>query len=190
MFLHQHETSHIDDLKHYAERYPLVAIGEIGLDFYQKDFDAKQQLHYFETQLTVADQVGLPVLLHVRKAHDETIKLLKRIHRHGGIVHAFNGSIQQAGQYVSMGFKLGFGGMLTYERSNKLRQLAKQLPLDAIVLETDAPDMVVARHRGERNSPEYLIDSLNTLAELRQLPIEEVAKQTTLNAKSVLREIA
>ena len=93
---------------------------------------------------------------------------------------------QQAQQYIDLGFKLGFGGTLTYERSTKIRAMAKELPLDAIVLETDAPDMVVAAHKGERNSPEYILDSLAVLAELRDTSEEDIARQTTANAKEVL----
>ena len=111
---------------------------------------------------------------------------LKRIRVKGGIAHAFNGSLQQAAQYIDLGFKLGFGGMLTYERSSKLRRLAQALPLEALVLETDAPDMTVAAHRGERNSPEYLPDCLQALAAVRGEPPEHVAERTTRNAVEVL----
>ena len=104
----------------------------------------------------------------------------------GGIIHAFNGSLQQAEQYIQLGFKLGFGGMLTYERSSRLRRLAAELPLDSIVLETDAPDLTVAAHRGERNSPEYLPDCLAALAEVRDEPAEELAERTTRNGLKVL----
>jgi TatD DNase family protein len=110
---------------------------------------------------------------------------LRRIRVRGGTAHAFNGSLQQARQYIDMGFKLGFGGMLTYQRSKRIRQLAKELPVDVIVLETDAPDMVVAAHRGERNSPEYLPYCLRALAEVREEQLAFLAQQTTSNACSV-----
>jgi TatD DNase family protein len=103
----------------------------------------------------------------------------------GGICHAFNGSIQQAQQYMDLGFKLGFGGMLTYERSSKLRRLAAQLPLEALVLETDAPDLTVASHQFERNSPEYLPEVLDALATAKDLDPETVAARTTFNAAQV-----
>ena len=112
---------------------------------------------------------------------------LKKTKVRGGIAHAFNGSEQQAQQYIDLGFKLGFGGTMTYDGSKKIRQLAATLPLEAIVLETDAPDMVVAQHRGERNSPEYLVHALNALAALRELSPEQVAEQTTRNAHDVLQ---
>jgi TatD DNase family protein len=115
------------------------------------------------------------------------LSLLRRKKCCGGIAHAFGGSEQQAYQYIDLGFKLGFGGMLTYARSSKLRRLAKSLPLEAIVLETDAPDMTVASHHGERNSPEYLLECLAALVELRNESVEEVAAQTTANAMGLLK---
>ncbi len=187
LFLTQHKTAHLAQLTHYAVQHKPVAIGEIGLDFFTKDLDRALQQHFFERQLAIATQMKLPVILHVRKAHDVVLKTLKKGFKQGGIVHAFNGSLQQAEHYITLGFKLGFGGTLTYARSRKLHLLAQKLPLEAIVLETDAPDMVVANHHGERNSPEYIVDSLNSLAQLRQLPCDEVAYATTLNAKHALR---
>jgi TatD DNase family protein len=162
-----------------------VAVGEIGLDYYIKDADRARQQSLFEAQLVMARDAGLPVILHVRKAHDQVLSTLKRIPVPGGTAHAFNGSLQQAQHYVELGFKLGFGGMLTYERSVKLRSLAQALPPEAIVLETDAPDMVVAQHRGERNSPEYLPDCLAALAAVRDEPPATVAARTTANAREV-----
>lgn len=187
VYIDQHSSRDLDDLILYAQQHQLVAIGEIGLDFFLKELDVIKQQRFFDAQLAIAEQADLPVILHVRKAHDEVLRMLKAHTVRGGIVHAFNGSLQQAEQYIALGLKLGFGGMLTYERSTKLRQLARDLPIESIVLETDAPDMTVASHRGERNSPEYLIDCLTSLAELRQLEPEEVARQTTLNASAVLR---
>ena len=189
MFLTQHDSTHLSELALYVRRHNLVAVGEIGLDFYIKDQDRDRQQALFGAQLIVANEAKLPVILHIRKAHDLALRMLKQTRHHGGIVHAFSGSAQQAAQYISMGFKLGFGGMLTYERSRKLRTLAKQLPLEAIVLETDAPDMVVADHRGERNSPEYLTDCLAALAGLRGLTEEVIAQQTTQNVLDVLPKL-
>ena len=117
---------------------------------------------------------------------DEVLAALAMRRVPGGIAHAFNGSLQQAQQYMDLGFRLGFGGMLTYERSSKLRALARQLPAEAIVLETDAPDMVVSRHRGERNSPEYLPQVLSALAEVRGETEASLAAQTTVNVRDVL----
>lgn len=164
----------------------LVAVGEIGLDFFLAELDQQRQLELFEAQLAIAAAASLAVILHVRKAHAQVIDLLKRFQLNGGIVHAFNGSLDQAGQYMDLGFKLGFGGMLTYERSRKLRRLAKELPLDCMVLETDAPDMSGEICRGQRNSPQYLPHYLAALASIRQESPAHVAEITTNNAVSVL----
>jgi TatD DNase family protein len=186
VYLTQHSDTDIESLAAWVEREQPVAVGEIGLDYFVEALDRERQQHLFEAQLQVAHDADLPIILHVRKAHDQVLSTLKRYKVRGGIAHAFNGSLQQAKQYIDLGFKLGFGGMLTYERSNKLRRLAKELPLDVIVLETDAPDMTVAAHHGERNSPEYLLDCLHSLAEVRGEDPLQVAAATTRNAEQVL----
>ncbi len=185
VFLKQHQPSDIQKLEQLIDQEKPVAVGEIGLDYYLKELDQTQQKALFETQLNIAYHARLPVLIHVRKAHDAALSILRRIRVVAGIAHAFNGSLQQAKQYIDLGFKLGFGGALTYERATHLRSLAKNLPLDAIVLETDAPDMVVSHHYGKRNSPEYLMDCFDTLAEIRQEERSEIEAQTTKNANAV-----
>lgn len=186
MFMQRHRPQHLQTLIKTVARYQAVAIGEIGLDYTLENTDKDAQRNLFSAQLDIADENTLPVILHVRKAHDDIIALLKQRAVVGGIVHAFSGNIQQAGKYMDMGFKLGFGGMLTFERSRKLRALAKALPIEAIVMETDAPDMTVASHRGERNSPEYLPECLQALAKVRGESVEWLAQQTTANARQVL----
>jgi TatD DNase family protein len=187
VYLEQHQPADLQALETWLEREPAVAVGEIGLDYYVDGLDHRRQQALFERQLHLARAAGLPVLLHVRKAHDRVLETLKRIRVCGGIAHAFNGSLQQAAQYRDLGFRFGFGGMLTFERSSKLRALARELPLDDLVLETDAPDMTVVQHRGERNSPEYLPYCLAALAEIRDEPLEVLARRTTTNAREVLR---
>lgn len=186
VYLEIHQAADLASLESRLNEVNPVAVGEIGLDYYLTDLDQKRQQTLFEAQLQIAKDVNLPVLLHVRKAHDRVLTTLRRIRVPGGIVHAFNGSLQQAQQYLDMGFKLGFGGTLTYEGSSKIRALAHALPQEAIVLETDAPDMVVAQHRGERNSPEYLTEILTALAKVRDVEPESIAAQTTQNAREVL----
>ncbi len=186
VFLAQHRDDDVAALEAWLEDHQPVAVGEIGLDYHVEGLDRERQQRLFEAQLEVARSAGLPVILHVLKAHDVVIETLRRIRVGSGIVHAFNGSLQQAQQYRELGFVLGFGGMLTYERSRKLRTLARELPLDSIVLETDAPDMSVAAHRGERNSPEYLPHCLNALAAVRDMAVEDVAIETTRNTRAVL----
>lgn len=186
VFIEQHQSDDVNKLEQLVEQVSPIAIGEIGLDFYIKELDQQKQLELFEAQLNVAKAHNLPVVLHVRKAHDQVLQLLKKIKVKGGFCHAFNGSLQQAEKYIELGFKLGFGGTLTYENSTKIHQLAKILPLDSIVLETDAPDMVVESHRGERNSPEYIVEALTALAKLRNDSVEFIAAQTTKNANDVM----
>lgn len=185
MFLEKHRAEHLAQLERCIKTNRPVAVGEIGLDFYDHKADRDAQRALFEAQLEIARDAGLPVVLHVRKAHDDVLSRLKKIPVIGGTVHAFNGSEQQARHYMDRGFKLGFGGTLTWERSRKIRALARIVPIEAIVLETDAPDMVVAQHAGERNSPEYLMHSLQALAEVRSSDPDAIAQQTTLNAKRV-----
>lgn len=185
VFIAAHKGEDLNDLPGMVEEYSPIAIGEIGLDFFLKDLDSEKQRVFFQSQLEIARQFQLPVILHVRKAHDEVIALLEKHGIHAGIAHAFNGSLQQAQRYIQLGFKLGFGGMLTFDRSRKLRELARVLPLEAIVLETDAPDMTVSQHRGQRNSPEYLTYVVQALAEIRQQSPEEICEQTTRNAQDV-----
>lgn len=187
VYLESHSRDDIKTLDQWLQAEKPVAVGEIGLDYYMENLDRDRQQDLFDAQLALAQTYSLPVILHVRKSHHVVLSTLKRYPVKGGICHAFNGSLEQAHQYLDMGFKLGFGGMLTFERSHKLHRLAKQLPLDAIVLETDAPDMTVASHHGERNSPEYLPEALDALAILRNEDREHVAQQTTLNAESVFQ---
>ncbi|MBK1717959.1 TatD family hydrolase [Thiocystis violacea] len=186
VYLDRHRDEDLSALERLLAEHHPVAIGEIGLDYHVGDLDPRGQQRLFERQLAIAREARLPVLLHVRKAHDQVLYTLRRIPVRGGIAHAFNGSQEQGRHYLDLGFKLGFGGMLTFERSSKLRRLATQLPLEGLVLETDAPDMTVAAHQGERNSPEYLPDVLTTLARIRDLDPTEVASRTTANAREVL----
>jgi TatD DNase family protein len=186
VFMQQHTAGDLPALQTLLEMHPAVAVGEIGLDFVVDGLDRQAQQTLFEAQLVIARDAGLPVILHVRKSHDQVLATLKRIRVCGGICHAFNGSLQQASLYQTLGFKFGFGGMLTFDRSTKLRALAKALPAESMVLETDAPDMTVMQHRGERNSPEYLPYSLAALAEVRDEDAEELARVTTANAYEVL----
>jgi TatD DNase family protein len=167
-----------------------VAIGEIGLDFFVPDYDRKRQEFYFSEQLKIAREFDLPVLLHIRRAQDTVLKFLRLFKVRGGIAHAFSGSRQQAEEFIKLGFKLGFGGAMTYDRATKLRELAVTLPLDSIVLETDAPDMPPEFIGKARNSPEYLPRIAGILAELRGMAVAEVVEATTANARAILKGLA
>lgn len=186
-YLERHHDEHLSDLEQQlAANSDVIAVGEIGLDYFLTELNRDKQQQLFEAQLSIARTAGLPVLLHIRKAHEEVLNTLKRIKVRGGIAHAFNASLEQAQRYIDMGFKLGFGGMLTFARSTRLRALAKALPLDAIVLETDSPDMPGEPWQHQRNSPEHLPFYLETLAQLRGEDKEHVAAVTSANVKAVL----
>ena len=175
----------------------LVAIGEIGLDFFVPGLDAERQTRFYRQQLQLARRFDLPVILHVRRSADPLLKGLRELPVQGGIAHAFNGSLQQARAFIALGFKLGFGGALTYERALQLRRLATELPLEALVLETDAPDMpphwiyrtALERAAGlpqGRNTPAELPRIAQVLADLRGLTLEALALQTQENAVAAL----
>lgn len=176
--------------KESAGPQPPVALGEIGLDFFVPGFDAARQEYFFVEQLKIARDFGLPVLLHVRRAQDAILKQLRHVFGKGvgcgGIAHAFNGSRQQAEAFLSLGFKLGFGGTMTFPRALRIRELAATLPLEAIVLETDAPDIPPEFIGRTRNSPEYLPRIAAVLAELRGIAPDAVGAATSANALALL----
>ena len=192
--LDTHLHAHRDDPR-------LVALGEIGLDGFVPEINTPEafakQTHFFEAQLQIAQRHQLPVILHVRRSADGLLKGLRQFPVAGGIAHAFNGSLQQAKMFIEMGFKLGFGGAMTYDRATKLRALATELPLSALVLETDAPDIpphwmyttAEEREKGKaqgRNSPAELPRIASVLAELRGISLEELAAATSANARQAL----
>jgi TatD DNase family protein len=186
LYLAEHRPEHLGLLRETLLAERALAVGEIGLDFFVPELDVEQQRALFLAQLEIARELDLPVLLHVRRAVDAVLKCLRQCRVRGGIAHAFNGSEQQARAFLDLGFKLGFGGAMTYPRALNLRRLATSLPLDAIVLETDSPDMAPAwRHPG-RNEPAELRRIAAELAVLRGLSLDEVAAATTANASSVL----
>lgn len=188
------DAAHPDDLKALRDYLALpgtVAIGEIGLDFFIDHYDRERQEYFFVEQLKLAKEFNLPVLLHIRRAQDAILKLLRQHKVQGGIAHAFNGSRQQAEEFIKLGFKLGFGGAMTYTRATKLRDLAATLPQESIVLETDAPDIPLDfLERGQPNKPEYLPHIAQTLAALRDMTAETVAHITTQNVLSALPKTA
>ena len=178
----------------------LVAVGEIGLDHFVPGLDRARQERFYAAQLAIARDAGLPVILHVRKSADRLLKHLRATKVRGGIAHAFNGSAQQAQAFVALGFKLGFGGALTFERALQIRRLAQALPAEAIVLETDAPDIPphwLYRNAAERaagatarNEPAELPRIAQTLAELRGMSLAALAELTSANVRAALPGLA
>ena len=156
LYVDRANEAHLPALREFLQDNAAVAVGEIGLDFFVQPCDPLRQEHFLVEQLKIARDLQLPVLLHVRRAVDAVLKQLRRIPVVGGIAHAFNGSRVQAEQFMAMGFKLGFGGACTFDRATRLRELARTLPLESIVVETDAPDIPPAWLAGKRNQPAEL----------------------------------
>lgn len=195
-----------EDLKYLEQRIEdaledprFVGIGEIGLDFFlpalKEPAMREKQERYFDAQLRLAQRFALPVIVHVRRSQDDILKYLRRHKGVTGIAHAFNGSFQQAEQFIAQGFVLGFGGAMTFERSLQIRRLAEQLPLEAIVLETDAPDIPPAwlGRPGEppvRNEPAEVARIGQVLADLRGVSYEQVVKTTGQNAQRILTRVS
>ena len=165
----------------------LVAIGEIGLDFFVTKENRETQEYFLSEQLKIAQEFNLPVILHVRRAVDDVLKHLRRQLVIGGIAHAFNGSLQQAQAFIQLNFKLGFGGAMTYTRALKIRELAKVLPLESIVLETDSPDIAPEWIGTKaRNEPAQLLKIAQTLADIKALKLAQIIEVTSKNASLIL----
>ncbi len=196
MYVNNATLDDLETLKTYVAENSPVAIGEIGLDYFVTNFknnpaNIEKQTHFFTEQLKIAKQHNLPVILHVRNAIDDILKYLRRYQIRGGIAHAFNGSFQQAEQFIALGFKLGFGGAMTYSRALHIRALAKDLPLEAIVLETDAPDIPPEwLAKQDRNTPAETVKVAQFLADLRQVNVSQVLDITSTNALQILPKLA
>lgn len=186
MYVPQAREEDLEALRATVLREHPLAVGEIGLDRFVEPRDDLRQEFYFTAQLQIARDSGLPVLLHIRRAIDPVLKQLRQCRVPGGIAHAFNGSRQQAEEFIKLGFKLGFGGAMTFPRASRIRELAATLPLDAIVLETDAPDIPPEWRVGVRNTPDQLPRIAQMLADLRGITVQEIADATTSNAAAVL----
>ncbi len=184
----QKDLTHIrQQLEQNIHQQNCVAVGECGLDsFIEIPMSLQQQV--LDVHLQLAQEVQLPLIIHCRKAHNELVVQLKRYDLPaGGVIHAFSGSYELAARYWAMGFRLGIGGTITYERAQKTRAAVKQLPLEAILLETDAPDMPLSGKQGERNSPTNIIEIAQTLADLRGETLATIAAQTTRTAQTLFK---
>lgn len=187
MYLSEHRPDHVSLLRTWVEREHPIAIGECGLDFFVSELDVATQQHCFEAQLKLARDFDLPVIVHARRSVDAVIAALRRFGPLRGVVHSFSGSSEQAAQLHKLGFLLGIGGPVTYERANRLRKLAATMPLEQLLLETDAPDQPSSTHRGQRNEPAYLPEIVATIAQLRGEDATKIAAETTANAQRLFR---
>ena len=187
MFVEQHQVVHLRELDEWLEREQPIAVGECGIDFFHSRVDEKWQRQLFLEQLQLANTHRLPLIVHVRKAMDEVISLLRKHARYGGVVHSFAGSQQQALQLYDLGFKLGIAATVGFERARKLRAVVAAMPDDALLLESDAPDQPGAAHRGQPNQPAYIVEHLQTMAELRQCSFEDLAATLNQNASQLFK---
>ena len=187
MYLAEHRPAHLDALRAWIEREHPLGIGECGLDFFVEGLDEDEQRRYFEGQLRLAREFDLPLIVHARRAVDAVIAAVKRVGRLRGVVHSFSGSPEQARQLWQLGFLIGLGGPVTYERANRLRALARTMPLDYLLLETDAPDQPDAGIRGQRNEPARLPVVRDVIADLRGAAPEDIAAATTRNAERLFK---
>ncbi len=189
MFMQEHKTADLHALSEQLKQNKVVAIGEIGLDFFIPVYedDKQAQIKLFVEQLKMADAFNLPVIIHARKSLDIVLKHLRKFPNIKGSIHSFSGSLQQADQLLDLGFYLSFGGPVTFDRANKLRQIVSTMPLNKLLIETDSPDQSDSLHQGERNEPAYLFDIAKSIAELRNVTIEELAKATTINAETLFK---
>ena len=183
MYLASHRPEHLHELRGWLERERPVAVGECGLDYFVEGLDADAQQACFDGQLQLAREFDLPVIVHARRAVDAVIASIRKVGGLRGVVHSFSGSAEQAAQLHKLGFLLGIGGPVTHERANRLRGIVATMPLEQLLLETDSPDQPGAAHRGERNEPAHLVEVLDVVANLRNMPREELAAATTANAE-------
>lgn len=183
MFLDAHRPEHLRQLGDWIAHERPLAVGECGLDFFVEDLDTDAQQHYFDGQLALARDFDLPVIVHARRAVDAVIASFKRVGKLRGVVHSFSGSPEQARQLWQLGFLIGIGGPATYARASRLRGLVARMPLEHLLLETDAPDQPDAEIRGQRNEPARLAYVCQTIADLRGVDAEAIATATTDNAR-------
>ncbi|MDH5388994.1 MAG: TatD family hydrolase [Gammaproteobacteria bacterium] len=184
-WVNQHNDRDLTKLEQLIKQIPCIAIGECGLDYRPKQADKKKQQYFFEAQLDIAEKNELPVVIHSVRATEDVIQQLRNHTGLTGMIHSYSGSYEQALKLIEMGFYISFGGAITYDRANKLRDTASKLPLTSILIETDAPDQPDSAHQNERNEPAYLVEVFNTLCKLRQETKTDIAKQTTENTKKL-----
>jgi TatD DNase family protein len=183
MFLAEHTDAHLAALPDWLSRPDCVAVGECGLDFFVPGLDIGRQERIFIEHIRLAGVFDKPLIIHARKATERVIQLLKQNGPATGVIHSYSGSLEQARILADMGFMLGIGGPLTYPRSTRLRAIVQEIPLQHLLLETDAPDQPMHGEQGRRNAPEKLIRVAEAVAEARSVSVAVVAEQTTRNAE-------
>lgn len=187
MFTNAHQPTDLEELENWIHQESPVAIGECGLDFYQGKEDSGKQLEIFDGQLALAAKYDLPVIIHARRAVEEVLRLLRRYPEVSGVLHSYSGSAEQARQLAARDIYFGFGGPVTWPQSRKLHKLVAKIPLDRILLETDAPDQAGEQHRRQRNEPAFLPEIAEKIAAIKQFSPDTVAAVTTKNATRLFR---
>ncbi len=187
IYLDDHHDGDLEALGDWLQAEQAVAVGECGLDYYVEGLDLDRQRAIFDAQLELARDLDLPVIVHALRAVEDVILALRRVGGLRGVVHSYGGSAEQARRLWEMGFHLGIGGPVTYERARRLREIVATMPIKFLLLETDAPDQPLSTHRGARNEPAYLIEVLDVVAELRNADPAEIAAATTGNAVELFR---
>lgn len=192
--VHPNETGELteplmDWLKHAAGEKKVVAIGEIGLDYYWKEPEPEVQKHWFVRQLELAREVDLPIVVHSRDAAKDTLDIIKaeRAGELGGVIHCFSYSLEMAREYLDLGFYIGVGGVLTFKNARKLKEVVEYMPLERIVLETDCPYLAPEPNRGKRNSSLNLPYVVDAISQIKGVPAEEVIAVTEKNARTMYR---
>ena len=192
--VHPHEVKHIQgdwygEFRRLAKSKKVVAYGEIGLDYHYNHSSPKEQRDRFREQIQLAHELALPVIIHTREAQEDTITILKeeRASEIGGVFHCFSGDAWLAKEALGLGFYLSFSGILTFHNATALREIAKQTPLDRLLIETDCPYLTPVPYRGKRNEPAYVTHVATTLAELKNLPLQDLAIHTTRNTKQLFK---
>jgi TatD DNase family protein len=180
-----HIKQDLQQLESYILQHRPVAIGECGLDFRPQQADKELQLDFFKHQLNIAAEHQLPVVIHSVKATETVIETIKKVKNLTGMVHSYSGSAEQARQLVDLNFFISAGGSVTYDSAKKIKRAIKEIPLTSLLIETDAPDQPDQENQDKRNEPAFLINTARAIAELRGVTLEEVARQTTENAKNL-----
>ena len=161
------------------------AIGEIGLDFYQKDFSRDEQIYFFKKQLEIANKLNLPVIIHSREANQDTFEIIKSFAKTNGVIHCYSGDVKMALDYINLGFFIGIGGIITFKNAKKMLDVVKNISIENILLETDCPYLSPEPNRGKRNDSSNLIYVAHKIAEIKNISLNEVAEKTKLNAKKL-----
>lgn len=192
--VHPHDVKHMDGdtievLRALTNREKVVAIGEIGLDFYYDNSPRDDQRKWFKEQIKLAKEVNLPIIIHDRDAHGEVFDILKenKVGDIGCVMHCYSGSVELAREYVKMGVYISLAGPVTFKNARKTYEVAKEIPLEWLLVETDSPYLTPMPYRGKRNEPAYVKFVAEKIAEAKQISLEEVVRKTTLNTKKLFR---